>query len=355
MSQASSDDGVRLLSLDGGGIRGLSQLYILETIMHRIMVEEDLPEVPRPCDYFDLIGGTSTGGITALMLGRLRLSIKDTIDLWENLATKVFSDAKTWKPGGDGLYKASKLEKSLQDVIQQHTGDANAPMLDRGAEGGRVCKTFVCAMRAQNMNASIPAILRTYESSQEVYTDCPIWKAARATSAAPTFFKRIKIGASIPVPYIDGGLGRNNPTAQVIEEAHNLFPNRRHACIISIGAGKINTISISMPTFLQTVVPTRVINAMVDIATDCEATAERMAKEYADIPNVYFRFNVEQGLQDIKAGQFNKMSDVHSHTTAHMKKYEVAQELGNAVAVIIGEQGTETHAQRMELTETNLR
>lgn len=47
---------------DGGGIRGLSTLLILRTIMHRIKTEEDMEKVPYPCDYFDLIGGTSTGG-----------------------------------------------------------------------------------------------------------------------------------------------------------------------------------------------------------------------------------------------------------------------------------------------------
>jgi patatin-like phospholipase/acyl hydrolase len=47
-----------LLSLDGGGVRGLSSLCILEELMRKI--NPDNP--PRPCDYFDLIGGTSTGG-----------------------------------------------------------------------------------------------------------------------------------------------------------------------------------------------------------------------------------------------------------------------------------------------------
>jgi len=47
---------------DGGGIRGLSELLILQEIMSRIQHDEKLADVPRPCDYFDLIGGTSTGG-----------------------------------------------------------------------------------------------------------------------------------------------------------------------------------------------------------------------------------------------------------------------------------------------------
>ena len=49
---------VRLLALDGGGVRGLSALMILEQLMEA--VNPDAP--PKPCDYFDMIGGTSTGG-----------------------------------------------------------------------------------------------------------------------------------------------------------------------------------------------------------------------------------------------------------------------------------------------------
>ena len=63
----------RILSLDGGGIRGLSSLLILRTIMERIRLANQLSQTPKPCDYFDLIGGTSTGGLIAIMLGRLRL------------------------------------------------------------------------------------------------------------------------------------------------------------------------------------------------------------------------------------------------------------------------------------------
>jgi patatin-like phospholipase/acyl hydrolase len=57
--------GLCLLSLDGGGVRGLSTLYILKSIMDRLNYERkktaDLPPA-KPCEVFDLIGGTSTGG-----------------------------------------------------------------------------------------------------------------------------------------------------------------------------------------------------------------------------------------------------------------------------------------------------
>lgn len=64
----------RILSLDGGGIRGFSSLLILKEVMRGIARRSDQPhETPLPCEYFDLIGGTSTGGLIAIMLGRLRM------------------------------------------------------------------------------------------------------------------------------------------------------------------------------------------------------------------------------------------------------------------------------------------
>ena len=66
---------LRILSLDGGGVRGISSLYILKDIMARVKRQAQIDNQPistvRPCDLFDRICGTSTGGLIAIMLGRL--------------------------------------------------------------------------------------------------------------------------------------------------------------------------------------------------------------------------------------------------------------------------------------------
>jgi patatin-like phospholipase/acyl hydrolase len=76
----------RILALDGGGVRGLSSLLIVQRLMHevqRLMIDEgnmtDDGKLPRPCEYFDLICGTSTGGLIAIMLGRLRMVSKERL------------------------------------------------------------------------------------------------------------------------------------------------------------------------------------------------------------------------------------------------------------------------------------
>lgn len=68
----------RILSLDGGGVRGLSSLLILREIMNDIGERTVVEDAPRPSEYFDLIGGTSTGGLIAIMLGLLGMVLIST-------------------------------------------------------------------------------------------------------------------------------------------------------------------------------------------------------------------------------------------------------------------------------------
>lgn len=74
------DTPLRILALDGGGVRGLSEVLILKNLFQRIKFNEEQAgrrpksdKLPEPWKYFDLICGTSTGGLIALMLGRLRM------------------------------------------------------------------------------------------------------------------------------------------------------------------------------------------------------------------------------------------------------------------------------------------
>src|SRR6266568_3989190 len=105
------------------------------------------------------------------------------------------------------------------------------------------------------MQANIPVLLRTYQSHQ-THLDCKIWEAARATSAAPTFFKRIEIGNK---QLVDGGLGCNNPSRVVLDEAEAAFGGHQIGCLVSIGTGQAEIINIKKPGFLQQILPTDVV------------------------------------------------------------------------------------------------
>jgi len=167
------------------------------------------------------------------------------------------------------------------------------------------------------LNANIPVLFRSYQS-HETHSGCKIWEAARATSAAPSFFKSIEIGNKQPV--IDGGLGCNNPSKLLLKEAHVVFPTQPIGCLVSIGTGQAEVISIKPSGFFQQILPTDVIDALKAISTDCEATHEDMLLLFANSSNIYFRINVEQGMQDIRLTAWEKMVNVEARGHRDRKK-----------------------------------
>ncbi|PBK94679.1 FabD/lysophospholipase-like protein [Armillaria gallica] len=325
--------GVRLLSIDGGGIRGLSALFILQNLMWRIRMSDDLDHTPRPCEYFDLIGGTNTGGLIALMLGRLRMSVEEAINYWGKFSVKVFGDTKGFGIR-DGKYRASNFEDILRSIVKDHTEPHN-PEAGMTEKGAAACKTFVCAMNADNMNASIPVLFRTYYNPTEVPIECKIWEAGRATCAMPILFKRIEIGPQyMKQSYIDGGWGRNNPAKIVLEEARIMFPARKIECLISIGTGYPKTIALTPATSQQSGSVDSVGKTLMALATDCEQTAQELSQEYRHTPDVYFRFNVQRGMEQVSPEQWDRLSEVRAHTEQYLKDVDVSPRVDKAVMVL---------------------
>ena len=290
---------LRILSLDGGGVRGYSMLIILQELMHRTFVETEgrapqRHEIPRPCDHFDLIVGTGTGGLIAIMLGRLRLDIDTCKDVYARMTRKVFETDKTFAgiPYRGTLFKASKLEEAIRECVSHHTVDGDegndsiataqpmspdtpgfnrssystglqrtpsvssrysqlgvSPLSPRMGRWGNPnallydlrenrTKTAVTAVYKSTPRGGAPALLRSYDSRKESAPEfeCTIWQAGRATSATGLAFKPIKIGQSV---FIDEGNGKFNPSPQVLDEAVlNEWPGRDVGVFVSIGTGK---------------------------------------------------------------------------------------------------------------------
>lgn len=124
-------------------------LIILQELMYRAYVEtEGKPpkrdEIPKPCEYFDLIAGTGTGGLIAIMLGRLRLDIETCMDVYVRMTKKVFETDKTIAgiPYKTTLFKASKLEEAIKQCVAEHT-----VFEDEGNDGtNRGGKAFATSM-----------------------------------------------------------------------------------------------------------------------------------------------------------------------------------------------------------------
>lgn len=114
------------LSADGGGVRGLSSLLILDELMRQIndsiqalSHSSDLRSNLLPHDIFDLVAGTSTGGLISLMLGKLGMNVKDCIEEYRNFSKTIFKRKKLLAIGGftRSKYSGSKLEGCVRGLV----------------------------------------------------------------------------------------------------------------------------------------------------------------------------------------------------------------------------------------------
>lgn len=194
-------DAVNVLVLDGGGVRGLSSLLILRNLMEQLGRASPSEAVPRPCEVFDLICGTSTGGLIAIMLGRLRMTVEDAINCYLRFSEGIFGNKRyfPWlrRLAGLAMYDASILEKHIKDIIADHGGDLNALLEEPVTGSTEYCRTFVVAISQSNAG-NPPVLFRSYPPPHGVEAlvgKCKIWEAARATTAASTFFSPMTMGS----------------------------------------------------------------------------------------------------------------------------------------------------------------
>ncbi|KAL8786430.1 MAG: hypothetical protein Q9195_008200, partial [Heterodermia aff. obscurata] len=185
----------KILSLDGGGVRGLSIIIILKHLMRNLNRRRQLET--QPWEEFDMIGGTSTGGIIAIMLGRLRMSLDQCEAAYTKLSSNVFKKSRSSADPrriydfleANGKFSPKPLVDTVGQMLRERDLADNELLKSHDPDS---CKVFVCATRALN---STPAVLRSYDTSKhDPYDDAQIVEAIRATSAASTFFPETKLG-----------------------------------------------------------------------------------------------------------------------------------------------------------------
>ncbi|KDN44413.1 hypothetical protein RSAG8_05460, partial [Rhizoctonia solani AG-8 WAC10335] len=165
--------GLNILCIDGGGARGLSSLVVLQEVLNRLRGLKQNGEPLIPADHFDYIAGSGTGGVSACMLGKLRMPIDKAIEEYEKLMKDVFTEKKVL---GSTAYKATKLQQALGAMIREATGNVEEMMLGKEGEDEK-CKTAVFAMAKKNMNACIPVMFRSYRVDADPSPDCTIREA----------------------------------------------------------------------------------------------------------------------------------------------------------------------------------
>lgn len=192
-------DGGRLLCLDGGGIRGLvliQTLLEIESVLRRPVVE-----------CFDWIAGTSTGGILALGLAAGK-SLRECQALYFRIKEDAFV--------GSRPYNSEGLEKVLKECLGAHTVMADIVKPKIMITGVLADRKPVDLHLFRNYD-SPSTLLEVAENTMFKRTLLPeeqlLWKAARATGAAPSYFRAFG-------RFLDGGLIANNPTLDAMAEIH---------------------------------------------------------------------------------------------------------------------------------------
>ncbi|CAG8045177.1 unnamed protein product [Penicillium nalgiovense] len=309
-------NGLCLLSLDGGGVRGLSSLLILKGIMTQLNSEREDSQVLKPCDVFDLIAGTSTGGLIAIMLGRLEMDVDACILAYTELMESVFSEKINnvpvdWSGNIVSQYDSKKLKKAIENVITR-AGLSPTDLMNDGKP--RRSKTFVCTTSKDTLQVTR---LRSYSVSDEIALPATICEAALATSAATKLFDPVLIGNH---QFVDGAFGANNPIEEVEEEAADIWCTTSRAlkplvkCLVSVGTGDAAQLPMddNVVKFLS--------KTLVRLATKPESTERRfMARWSNEVKGKrYFRFNVKQGLQQVHMTEFEKQSVIESATSAYL-------------------------------------
>jgi hypothetical protein len=338
---------MRVLSFDGGGIRGLSSLLILQDLMERIQRIEtkerqppartsaDSPEIETdqitewmkkiptatryrsdqlsaflPCHYFDVIAGTSTGGLIATMLGRLRMSVSATIYEYLDITSKVYrlQSPTTVRVLRNFVIPHKKTEKVLKFKIEHlDTGRNDTNAHENFKSDETRCKTIVCALqRSHGQSSMVPYLFRSWDYVDDLddtaqphlmsATTYPISEIMRATSCSPYYFRLMKLGQD---KYCDAGFSLSNPSFEVFQELDLKYrphrpskPHRPVGLMLSIGCGTSSSNpdhtglkrddALRLPIF-------KVDNTSSDVS---EAVHKLMATLHEKLETFsYFRFN----------------------------------------------------------------
>jgi predicted acylesterase/phospholipase RssA len=198
----------RLLTIDGGGIRGVIAVEVLAEIERLLRLSTGNQQL-RLSDWFHFISGCSTGAILATGLS-LGMEVEELRDLYSTSGQRMFRRAGWWQRLGFHRYAHGELERLMKERFGEHT-----------TLGSDKLKTLLMVV-LKNATTDSPWLLTNNPYAQfnqpgpGCNLDLPLWRVVRASTAAPTFFAPEAIplpGLKKPFVFIDGGLTPyNNPS-----------------------------------------------------------------------------------------------------------------------------------------------
>nr|GLL17456.1 patatin-like protein 1 [Ipomoea trifida] len=217
---SNSDNLIAILSIDGGGIRGIIPATILAFL--EAQLQELDGEKVRICDYFDLIAGTSTGGLVTAMLTapnedkRPLFDAKDILPFYKEHGPKIFPERYMTSRGG-GLF--GTMRRSLASLIgPKYDGKHLREVLEEKLGNTRLHQTLTpVVIPTFDINNFQPLVFTNYEAEDRPELDVKLSDICIGSSAAPTYFPAHCFknsddkGNMFEFNLVDGGVCANNP------------------------------------------------------------------------------------------------------------------------------------------------
>ncbi|CAH1264903.1 PNPLA8 [Branchiostoma lanceolatum] len=316
--------GVRILSIDGGGTRGV---VAVETL-------RQLEEMSGKSIYqmFDYISGVSSGAILAVLLGVYKVSLDECEELYRRFSEEIFKRSTYVGVGklflSHAFYDTAAWEKMLKTEVGDRlmietVRDPACPKISVVSTLANHPSLRAYLFRNYNLPAGAPS---------HYHGDCctRVWEAVRASSAAPGYFEEFKLGQGI---HQDGGVLVNNPCAVAIHESKLLWPDTPLQCVISVGMGRYEPDNVTSSTTLN--LRTK-LTKVVESATNTE-DIHRVLHDLLP-PSTYFRFNPYMS-EDLAIDEYRpqKLDQLQSDACAYLRKNEY--KLRVAANVLTSEKG----------------
>lgn len=294
----------RILALDGGGVRGALTLGYLEKIEQLLRKRYNNNDLVL-ADYYDMIGGTSTGAIIASCLA-IGKPVKEVIAMYQNLGKEVFGKRRypivprswtTFRAFFSSTYKGNIIE----NLLKNNLGDVGVCEYEK----------LKCAVTIISKRADTFSLWTVANHPDGTYTKAmshlKLWELCRASSAAPYYFPpkklslRTRKGESFDAAFIDGGVSlANNPafqlflTATIPSFGFNWTPGEKNIFITSLGTGNgVNKDSVKDILGRKTVSwsPKLPELFMTDALEVNELMMQILGKNYGDAEIIDSQFN----------------------------------------------------------------